>query len=83
MLTVTYRSIATAIVDAEMSFRFLDGLVGTKDKPDASDLIVANGSIEFGSLTPSAPNHDTQLTLPMPSCRQRQLLVRRSRYCFA
>jgi ATP-binding cassette subfamily B (MDR/TAP) protein 6 len=61
MLASIYRSINTALVDTEKLLKLLNEPVGIKDKPDAPDLIVTNGEIEFGSLIPSVPN-DTRLT---------------------
>jgi len=56
MLASIYRSINTALVDTEKLLKLLNEPVGIKDKPNAPDLIVTNGEIEFGSLIPSVPN---------------------------
>jgi len=56
MLASIYRSINTALVDTEKLLKLLNEPVGIKDKPNAPDLIVTNGEIEFGSLIPPVPN---------------------------
>ena len=56
MLASIYRSINTALVDTEKLLKLLNEPVGIKDKPNALDLIVTNGEIEFGSLISSVPN---------------------------
>lgn len=56
MLASIYRSINTALVDTEKLLKLLNEPVGIKDKPNAPDLIVTNGEIEFGSLIPLVPN---------------------------
>ena len=56
MLASIYRSINTALVDTEKLLKLLNEPVGINDKPNAPDLVVTNGEIEFGSLTPSVPN---------------------------
>jgi len=50
MLSSIYRSINTALVDTEKLLKLLNEPVSIKDKPNAPDLIVTNGEIEFGPL---------------------------------
>jgi ABC-type multidrug transport system fused ATPase/permease subunit len=56
MLASIYRSINTALVDTEKLLKLLNEPVGINDKPNAPDLVVTNGEIEFGSLTPLVSN---------------------------
>lgn len=56
MLASIYRSINTALVDTEKLLKLLNEPVEIIDKPNAPDLIVTNGEIEFGSFIPSVPN---------------------------
>lgn len=69
MLSSIYRSINTALVDTEKLLKLLNEPVGIKDKPNAPDLIVTNGEIEFGSLIPSVLNR--YVTNPFRASTQR------------
>lgn len=51
MLASIYRSINTALVDTEKLLKLLSEPVGIKDKPNAPDLIVTNGEIEFENVS--------------------------------
>ena len=75
MLASIYRSINTALVDTEKLLKLLNEPVDIQDKPNAPDLIVTNGEIEFGSSIPSAPNRYVTDPFELP-CRQCQFLVR-------
>lgn len=66
MLASIYRSINTALVDTEKLLKLLNEPVDIKDKPNAPDLIVTNGEIEFGSLIPSVPNRYVTNLLNLP-----------------
>ena len=65
MLASIYRSINTALVDTEKLLKLLNEPVDIKDKPNAPDLIVTNGEIEFGSLIPPVPNRYVTVTNPI------------------
>jgi ABC-type transport system involved in Fe-S cluster assembly fused permease/ATPase subunit len=43
-----YRSINQSLVDTERLFKLLDEPTDVNDKPDAQELIVHEGEIEFG-----------------------------------
>ena len=45
-----YRSINQSLVDTEKLFKLLDEPKDVNDKPDAKDLVVTDGSIEFREL---------------------------------
>ena len=64
-LASIYRSINTALVDTEKLLKLLNEPVEIKDKPNAPDLIVTNGEIEFGSLIPSVLNGYVTVTNPL------------------
>jgi ATP-binding cassette subfamily B (MDR/TAP) protein 6 len=42
-----YRSLNQALVDTERLFKLLDESKDVIDKPDAKDLVITNGEIEF------------------------------------
>lgn len=48
MLGLVYRSVNQSLVDTEKLLKLLNEPSEVNDKPDASDLIVEDGSIEFG-----------------------------------
>jgi ATP-binding cassette subfamily B (MDR/TAP) protein 6 len=48
MLGTIYRSINTSLVDTERLLKLLNEPTDVNDKPNAPDLIVTNGEIEFG-----------------------------------
>ena len=56
MLASIYRSINTALVDTEKLLKLLNEPTSITDKPNAPDLIITNGEIEFGSLIPLVLN---------------------------
>jgi ABC-type multidrug transport system fused ATPase/permease subunit len=48
MLGSIYRSINTSLVDTEKLLKLLNETTDINDKPNAPDLIVTDGEIEFG-----------------------------------
>ena len=50
MLGYIYRSINQSLVDTEKLLKLLNEPTDVNDKPDATDLIVEDGEIEFGTL---------------------------------
>ena len=78
MLGLVYRSVNQSLVDTEKLLKLLNEPSEVNDKPDASDLIVEDGSIEFGESNDSCmyPSYSTHKT-----CRERHLLLRRSHNC--
>jgi ATP-binding cassette subfamily B (MDR/TAP) protein 6 len=50
MLGTIYRSINTSLVDTEKLLKLLNEPTDVNDKPNAPDLIVADGEIEFGKF---------------------------------
>ena len=53
MLGLVYRSVNQSLVDTEKLLKLLNEPSEVNDKPDASDLIVEDGSIEFGESNDS------------------------------
>ncbi len=50
MLGYIYRSVNQSLVDTEKLLKLLNEPTEVNDKPDASDLIVEDGEIEFGEF---------------------------------
>lgn len=50
MLGYIYRSVNQSLVDTEKLLKLLNEPTDINDKPDATDLIVEDGEIEFGML---------------------------------
>ncbi|KAF9652999.1 hypothetical protein BDM02DRAFT_3088177 [Thelephora ganbajun] len=61
MLASIYRSINTALVDTEKLLKLLNEPVDIKDKPNAPDLVVTNGEIEFDNVSFSYDDRVTSL----------------------
>lgn len=49
MLGSIYRSVNQSLIDTEKLLKLLNEPTEVNDKPDASDLIVGSGKIEFGN----------------------------------
>ncbi|KAI0093127.1 hypothetical protein BDY19DRAFT_922216 [Irpex rosettiformis] len=61
MLGFIYRSVNQSLVDTEKLLKLLNEPTDVNDKPDASDLIVEDGSIEFENVTFSYDGRTTAL----------------------
>jgi ABC-type transport system involved in Fe-S cluster assembly fused permease/ATPase subunit len=71
MLGYIYRSVNQSLVDTEKLLKLLNEPTDIVDKPNADDLIVEDGEIEFGML--SLPTLSSMLILR--PCRERHLLI--------
>lgn len=72
MLGYLYRTINQSLVDTERLLKLLSEPTEINDRPNAPDLIVENGEIEFGKSHRPNRNHQTYSLL---CSRQRQLLL--------
>ncbi|KLO14578.1 hypothetical protein SCHPADRAFT_914776 [Schizopora paradoxa] len=61
-LATVYRQINTSLIDAERLLKLLDEPVEVKDRPDASDLLISEGEIEFDDVSFSYDGRRTALS---------------------
>ena len=77
MLGYIYRSVNQSLVDTEKLLKLLNEPTDVNDRPDADDLIVEDGEIEFGTCAPARIRLDSHLSDgPQTTSRSRTTVAR-------